>query len=396
MAFPFICEIPFSNVLIIDNERDEIKALKADFENRHISVIYAKDSKEAESILKLRPELSLVILDWLLDESTDIEAKRLLQLLKCSTFAPVIVYTDKSVIGPNDYIKQSGLNRIAKALNKDDVKCEKVFENINQWLVENPELRIFLRWDYEVEKRKNETLWAVHDLEIGPLRALIELLEPPDGSFHTTRERDLVVFLGRILTRKLDEDESFSKSIKTEVDELLTRQHNPVDVDKLGIFHTFERYRQANPESLWTGSILRNSIGNFYVVVTPACDLCNNKTERVILIKAEPLKQYGAARDLGEGKLKECITHKIAAVHYLPYAAGSPDGLVCRFDRIYTWKPQTLKKLLTQKKMTCVVIVDSPFIEHLIQRMNAYLMRLGVRDLNDGEITKLSRDAAIR
>lgn len=392
MAFPIVCEIPFSNALIIDNKPAEIKSLEADLKKRNISVIYAKTSKEAESILKQRPELSLIILDWLLDEQTDVEAKRLLQLLKLSTFAPVIVYTDRSVDGPNEYITKEGLSRIVKAFNKDDVEGERIFSEIESWLTKNPELKIFLRWDYEVEKRLNETLWAVHDLEVGGLRALVNLLKPP--GCHTTRERDLVVFLGRVLTRKLD-DENFSKSIKKEVNELLAMQNVPIDINKLRVFHTFERYKPANPESIWTGSILKDSVGNYYVVATPACDLCNNKTERILLIKADPLKHYGQTRDLPKGKLKECITHKIAAVHYLPYAAGLSDGLVCRFDTIYAWDPRTLQKLLTAKRMACVEIVDSPFIENLIQRMNAYLMRLGVRDLADGEVTKLSGDAVI-
>jgi hypothetical protein len=53
---------------------------------------------------------------------------------------------------------------------------------------------------------------------------------------------------------------------------------------------------------------------------------------------------------------------------------------------------KTLERKLEEGKMTCVEVVDSQFVENLIQRMNAYPMRLGVRDLDKREITKLERD----
>lgn len=126
------------------------------------------------------------------------------------------------------------------------------------------------------------------------------------------------------------------------------------------------------------------------MVVTPMCDLCNkDKIENIILLKAEPLKKYRTSRALEKADVKECIKHRIDCVHYLPYAANLPDGLICRFDCLINIKKETLKKLLDEQKMTCLAIIDSPFIENLMQRMNSYLMRLGVRDLDKGEITKL-------
>ena len=46
--------------------------------------------------------------------------------------------------------------------------------------------------------------------------------------------------------------------------------------------------------------------------------------------------------------------------------------------------------------MVCIEIIDSPFIENLIQRLNAYMMRLGVRDLSDSEIGKAVKDTALQ
>lgn len=44
MAFPIVCEIPFSNALIIDNKPAEIKSLEADLKKEHFSHL-CKDFK---------------------------------------------------------------------------------------------------------------------------------------------------------------------------------------------------------------------------------------------------------------------------------------------------------------------------------------------------------------
>lgn len=396
-----IDEIPFLNTLIIDNQPDDadVKSLEDDLRKKSISVIFAKTSTEAESILELRPELDLVILDWLLNEEDDIEAKGLLKSLRSRTFAPIIIYTDKGIDSPSSYIKEERLDRIAIVLNKSEVKGENVFKEIEQWLAKNPELKIFLRWAREVEKRLNETLWTVHDLEVGGVRALIDLLKPPQilgGQSHITREQDLVNFFGKVLTRKLVSDETFLSSVKNDVEVLLKiRGGAKLDLEKLKAFHTFERYKSSNPKSLWTGSILKNNAGKYFVVVTPTCDLWNkDKIENIILLKAEPLRKYRGDRTLARDALKSCIKNNTDCVHYLPYAADLPDGLICRFDALYSIKKERLRKMLDEKKMDCLAIIDSPFIENLMQRMNSYLMRLGVRDLEKGEITKLLDETA--
>lgn len=393
---PLIDEIPFLNTLIIDNQPDDIdvKSLEDDLRKRNMSVTLAKTSTEAETILKLRPELDLVILDWLLNEEDDIEAKDLLKSLKNRTFAPIIVYTDKGTESPSKYIKEQKLDRIARVLNKSDVKGARVFSEIEQWLTQNPELRIFMRWAHEVENRLNETLWTIHDLEIGGVRALIDLLKPSEtlkGHAHITREQDLVNFFGRVLTRKLGSDERFLNLIKNDVEVLLKiREKAELDLDKMRAFHSFERYRLSNPASLWTGSILKKNAETYFVVVTPACDLCSiGKIENILLIKAEPLKKYRRDRALAKETVKSCMKNSTDCVHYLPYAADLPDGLICRFDGLYNIKKEQLKKILDGGKMTCIAIIDSPFVENLMQRMNSYLMRLGVRDLNKAEITKI-------
>jgi len=337
----------------------------------------------------------LVILDWLLDEESDRESRQLLFFLKNHAFAPVIIYTDKGKEAPSYYLMKSHLNRIAMTLDKSEVKGEIVIGEIKKWLDANPELKIFLMWDNEVKRRLNQTLWAIHDLEIGGLRALVELLKTPDGFPLTTRERDLVDFFGGVLTRKLIVDEKFLKSIETIIENMLTlREETGVDLSKLKTFHAFERYKAPGHEQICNGGILENNSGEYFIIVTPVCDFFYaNKIERILLIEAEPFGKYIKNNRLSRGKLEACITNKKSVIHYLPYVPNLSEGLICHFDRISNVDFEDLKKLIDSQQMNCFAVMDSPFIENLMQRMNAYLMRLGVRDLHDGEITSLLDEA---
>ena len=81
---PIIDDIPFLHSLIIDNKPadPDVVALQDDLRKRNMSVIIAAGSTEAENILKFRPELDIVILDWFLNETDPEEAKYLLQTLR--------------------------------------------------------------------------------------------------------------------------------------------------------------------------------------------------------------------------------------------------------------------------------------------------------------------------
>lgn len=393
---PLIGDIPFKDVLVVENRIADIKPLLDDLEKNGFSVEVAETSEKAEAKLANRPDFDIIILDWILDEVTDIEAKALLKSMRRRYFAPVIIYSDKGVEGPSHFLKEENLDRIGIVLDKNTIRGEKVIENVKNWLEHNPEIKILLRWAAEIDRRKNHVLWEVHDLEVGGMRALIDVLKykQPDVSY-LSREKDVVFFLEKVLKRKMSDNEPFFETIERYIKELLTeKKAEELNVEKLRAFHHFERYRPPITNSIWTGDIIKNEQDEYFIIVTPICDLCNqNKVEDILLLKVEPLKSFRERRKMGKTKTMEFLNEKNYSLHYLPYAAGLPDGLVCKFDQILSVKIPDLKKQISEGKMTCIETVDSPFIENLIQRLNSYLMRLGVRTLSKIEITKIVEDS---
>lgn len=395
VTIPDIDGIPFRNALIIDNRLDEIKELKDDLKDRGISVISVDNSEDAQNLIKCRPEINFIIIDWYLNEENSMESKLFLSNLSDYLFVPIIIYTKQGTIEPKDFIKERGLERIVRVLDKTDVDGELIFEEMGHWMQENPELKIFLKWSFEVEKNLNHVLWSIYDLETDGLKSLIRTIKADKDGSHMPVEYDLVGLFIKVLLRKLNNTEKLFCSISGNVNELSEEAESiTLNPEKIKMFHMFERYISPPVSGpIWTGDILKKSDDEYFVVVTPACDLCiKDKIDNILLLRAIPFGKYRTEKKIKPGKAEPIIKNSKDVLHYLPYILDCPDGLVCRFDNISSIKLKDAKREIENENFIRIATVDSPFIENLIQRMNAYLMRLGVRELGKEEVEKIKLD----
>jgi len=402
-SIPVIDGIPLRSALIIENRLEEIEDLEKDLKARGLHVISVDNSTEAEKILAHLPELDIIVLDWYMNEEDSMESKFLLNKLKEHVFALTIIYTKHEMIGPEEFIKERNLGRIVKVLDKTKLTGDAVFEEITRWIEESPEIRIFLKCAFEVEKTLNPVLWEVYGMEASGLRVLLESMKPDDEASYIRPEHDLTNLFLKALSRKMNRDQNFFRAISDDVKNIVnttttTLAPHPEDGEKMaagqggnaGVFHYFERYIDPPvSEPVWTGDIIKKSEHEFFVVVTPSCDLCHQKIDNVILVKTVPFGKYIADMPLSKEKIRNILKYKTPRFHYLPYIEKSSDGLLCFFDHISSMKIDELKKDIENEKLERIATIDSPFIENLIQRMNAYLMRLGVRDIAEGEIERI-------
>lgn len=396
VTIPHIDGIPFRNALIIDNRQDEIEELKNDLEDRGISVIYVNNSEDAKKLIKHKPEINFIIIDWFLNEEDSMESKLFITNLSDYLFVPIIIYTKQGMIDPTNFVEERDLGRIVRVLDKTDVNGELIFEEMEQWVQENPELKIFLKWSFEVEKNLNQVLWKIYSLETDGLKSLIGTIKADEDASYMPVEYDLVGIFIKVLLRKLHDAEKLLKSISGNVCELLD-ESAPLDPKKMEMFHTFERYISPPVSGpIWTGDILTTSDNEYFVIVTPTCDLCNNKIDNVLLLGATPFGKYRIEKSINNEKAEVLIKNKTDVSHYLPYVPDCPDGLLCRFDNISYINIKDIKNEIIDEKYIRIATIDSPFIENLIQRMNAYLMRLGVRDLGKEEVKMIKQNTKLK
>ena len=394
---PAIEGIPFRNALIIENNAEEIKDLESDLEKKGMSIILAESSTKAEEIIKNRPELSIIILDWYLNEEDSMESQLILDKLKEYVFAPIIIYTKLDRSGPETFIKERGLERIVKVLKKAEVNGDAIFDEMNGWISENPELRIFLKWAYEVEKTLNPVLWEVYKMEEGGLRALLDIMKCEVGeASYIPAEYDLSNLFLKALTRKLNNSKAFFSSLSNEIQKLQGDGSFKVDREKAEKFHGFERYiKLPVSQPISTGDIIKKGDEDYLVVITPSCDLFNpDKVDNVLLLRAVPFGKYRTKKSPNMDTLRRILDNKKDSTHYLPYIEKCPNGLLCLFDQITSMKIETIKEDIGKGNLKRIATIDSPFIENLLQRMNAYLMRLGVRDIGKEEKERILSDTS--
>lgn len=156
----------------------------------------------------------------------------------------------------------------------------------------------------------------------------------------------------------------------------------------------------SNENIIKTGEIYTDNSQQHYFVITPACDLANNKTDYIQLIpiiqKSDYINtqkgfiventKYDLAIDLtactGQQKnsLKNCFENKNPNMHYFPNVSGVFEGGFINFRNIQSIKIEHLREY--KKKLQ----VSSDFVKDIVARFSAYYARQGQPELIDKKI----------
>ena len=134
----------------------------------------------------------------------------------------------------------------------------------------------------------------------------------------------------------------------------------------------------------------------YWVMLTPSCDLVQDKAERLVLAACRPLakqKEYKlwAGRDSGRGNLKRLLSNNRVTqsdrFFYLPSALSIPD-LIVDLQEIVSIAPDDF----SAGEFIRLATLDSPFAEALTYRFTRFFGRIGTPDLDtDLVINRLLR-----
>ena len=149
-------------------------------------------------------------------------------------------------------------------------------------------------------------------------------------------------------------------------------------------------------DRLDTGDILEFRHG-YYVVLTPRCNMANNKQPRnLLLVSMTGVPDWSkwkvdlngtsiSKRDRAAERIRSHATqgHEIST-HFLPPLDGQGPWLV-RFQ-----EARTLKSSAAERLLKCRIASIAPqFVPNLVQRYSTYLGRIGQPDLGAVELAKL-------
>jgi CheY-like chemotaxis protein len=186
---------------------------------------------------------------------------------------------------------------------------------------------------------------------------------------------------------------------KEELIKVISRQYVGHIADIMGVdsepgvgWHPFENY---NVPSLFhdrahTGDIFELK-GDLLVVLTPQCDMANQKITNVILAKCTrgianwddnlavlktPPSQ--SKKERSDKFFSDLVNQNLpASTHFLPPLPSSHEPLLIKFSDLQTIPLEDLNKQLGAR----VASVSNSFISNLVQRFGAYISRTGQPNL---------------
>lgn len=163
--------------------------------------------------------------------------------------------------------------------------------------------------------------------------------------------------------------------------------------------------RLLGPTPINTGCILKHKeSGIFYIVMSPACDLAERKsessegesrkcnTDRAMLVEIQNLddilsnneKYEKASTETQKENIKQSLFGGIKAnkggqyYHWLPILDSCQEGAAINFRRVSTYNEADLNKYFGSP----VIQVASPFLKDIISRFSSYYARQGQPDIN--------------
>lgn len=352
-------------LLIVEDDPTEIKVFKQQI-----------DSYNKKNEIKIRP---------------DLKENRLkgLKALKEKDYDAAIIDIKLSSINPKD----NG-NQIIREIKRDlrfPVRVYTAFRDIDTDLLEENEF-------YKIYKRTGENSKSIQEI----LKELVEIYKT--GITKILGKKGTVEgYLKEIFWKHLSD--SFSKWIeeaKTEknMEKILLRytlSHMQEYLDKneaggFDVYHPAEVYI-ISPinDNIHTGLILRKSDdGTHFIVLTPLCDLAQNKAKRIVLAPIEnknmpyvqdlKMKKEEAPRSkIGKQARKAledllCNNHSLK-YHCLPVVNGI--GGFINFQKIFS-----ITKNKIRNEYVPIATVTDKFCKDIIARFSHYYSRQGQPDFN--------------
>jgi hypothetical protein len=181
---------------------------------------------------------------------------------------------------------------------------------------------------------------------------------------------------------------------------ILTHLSEYLDLDESGAFekyHATEVYiKPPLRTKILTGDILiEKETNKNFIILSPVCDLAQNKAEYVILAEIEPLtsgivyeKKKLIKKDeepektkCSEQILKKILNNNYSLKYYfLPYTAIYQGGLI-NFQKISSYKFKVI-----ERNFTFLASISHQFVKDIISKFSSYYSRQGSPDFDEEKI----------
>lgn len=340
-------------LLIIEDDKAAIQAYEdaiSQFNKKNelqIEHVICKDYSEGEAALK-QPYYDAAIIDLKLSNSEELEGRKLVESVYQKIRIPIIIYSGS--LANIDDIQENAL--LKKKLRTELLSS--IFAEIVA--IYNTGITGFLRPFGTIDNRLTEIFWN-----------------------HLSNDLDTWI--------KHNNPNSLLRYILSHFQENL-------DINLHGDFeeyHPFEVYiKPPIKKNLHTGDLIKFN-GEYYVILTPACDIVIQgykdleggakepirNSENIIIVKAKDFNYKSTClnkkNEVDKNKIESFVKNKNARYHYLP-PFESNNGLTIDF--------QEITSIPFSNNLERVATISSPFIKDIISRFANYYSRQGQPTFN--------------
>lgn len=298
MNIEYIKEMFVGEILIVDDQVYEEYTeayVMADYLKKQGFSVIEKETFPVENELAGH-KLSMVICDWMLlkgnEEGNAQAVINFLNRVQSKEFIPIFICTsiDRNVV--EEYLTDSKYNcKNYKAnaassiiiVRKEDIKNEKIFDFLTEWLLKNPSVKLLKEWEKSLEIAKNNMFNELYNASEYWPWVLAK-------TYHEDGEKDIGESMGEFVTKNL-----LSRISEYCIEDVIADVN--VDIDVATVLEG-ERclYYQDNAvtsqTAFKTGDILKKG-HKWYIIVKRQCDLNRTQNDNLYVLKMSELKNVG-------------------------------------------------------------------------------------------------------
>lgn len=318
MNIEYIKKMFVGEILIVDDQVYEEyteACVMADYLKKQGFSVIEKETFPVENELAGH-KLSMVICDWMLlkgNEEDNAQAViNFLNKIQSKEFIPIFICTsfDRNVV--EQYLTDSKYNcKNYKAnaassiiiVRKEDIKNEKIFDFLTEWLLKNPSVKLLKEWEKSLEIAKNHMFNELYNASEYWPWVLAK-------TYHEDGEKDIGESMGEFVTKNL-----LSRISEYCIEDVIADAN--VDIDVATVLEG-ERclYYQDNAvtsqTSFKTGDILKKD-NRWYIIIKRQCDLNRIQNDNLYVLKMSELKNVGVE----------------------PIAVSADGKTICIFNKMY-------------------------------------------------------------
>lgn len=354
------------SILIIEDEDKQIQVIQDAFndfndENQHYILNSESVKNFSDSLnLLLTHNFDVAIIDLNLDqtatEPSELDGNKIVDIIRNKLRLPIIIRTGYPTQFSATELNED--NGFLKIYPKDS-DVEMIIEDIIQWheiglshtLGTKGILEFYLNKLFWVQISQNLKEWE------------------KNGVNEDIQEKSLLRYTLNVLQEYLEID---------------------IDTGNFEYFHPAEVYiKPPVKDSLFFGDVLKDESNEYYFILTPACEMAQKKSRRILLAKITKYDEVEKFMDSKNSYFDNVDSSKKKKSLEQWFRNGHKDGLGYHFLPSYTDFPgglidfQDIQSIdVTSIKLDKVATVTSQFAKDISSRFTLYYARQGQPNLN--------------